>query len=87
MERQTDLQTAAHHPTGSRSASSDGTWRFKSLHVDGEQVPIEQPLFMDISNDGFSASTTCNTVSGDFGSDIMTTLVLCGDEDARTSAT
>lgn len=55
-----------------------GSWRFESLDVDGVRFPIELPLFLDITDDGFSASTTCNWVSGTFGGEIMTTAMGCG---------
>ncbi|MEJ7801640.1 MAG: hypothetical protein WKF60_14045, partial [Ilumatobacter sp.] len=70
---------------GGDAERSTGTWRLVSLSVDGDSVPIEQPLFMDIADDGFRASTTCNTVSGDFGGDIETTAMLCGGDEAMTN--
>ncbi len=65
---------------GVGGADHDGTWLLLSLDVDGVPFAIDRPLFMDITSDGFSAATTCNSQSGDFGGDIMTTLMLCGDE-------
>lgn len=68
---------------GGGDAASDGTWRVISLEVDGEPVEIEQPLFMDITADGFRAATTCNWQSGEFGGEIMSTAMACGG-DANT---
>lgn len=62
---------------GGDGAASEGTWRLVSLEVDGERFEIEQPLFMDITADGFHAATTCNWQSGEFGGEIMSTLMGC----------
>lgn len=70
---------------GGDDALLEGTWRFVSLQVDGEPFEIDQPLFMDITADGFNAATTCNWQSGEFGGDIMSTLLRCGDEAATAS--
>jgi hypothetical protein len=67
---------------GGDDASLEGTWRFVSLQVDGEPFEIDQPLFMDITADGFYAATTCNWQSGEFGGDVMSTAMGCGDEAA-----
>lgn len=57
-------------------------WRFVSLQVDGEAIEIEEPLFLDITDRGFDASTTCNDVSGQFGGELMSTKMACGGADA-----
>lgn len=43
-----------------------GSWRFQSLEVDGVTFPIDRPLFMGITADGFHAETTCNGGLGRF---------------------
>lgn len=62
---------------GGDDAAREGTWRVVSLQVDDEPFEIEQPLYMDITADGFNAATTCNWQSGEFGGDIMSTLMDC----------
>ncbi len=69
-------------PTSGTAATGDdpaweGTWRVVSLQVDGEPFDIDEPLFMDITADGFSAATTCNWQSGEFGGEIMSTAMGC----------
>lgn len=53
------------------------SWRFVSLDVDGEAVAIEQPLFLDVTDDGFNAGTTCNSVTGQFGGELIMTAMGC----------
>lgn len=67
---------------GGNDAALEGTWRVVSLQVGGEPFEIDQPLFMDITDDGFNAATTCNWQSGEFGGRIMSTLAACSDEAA-----
>lgn len=72
---------------GGADEVSPGTWRLVSLTVDGEPFEIDRPLFMDITEDGFRAATTCNWQSGQFGGQIMSTLMACGDETATAGET
>ncbi len=58
------------------------SWRFVSLAVGGEPFPVTEPLFLDITEDGFRAATTCNWASGNFGGEVMSTAMACGDESA-----
>lgn len=68
---------------GGDDAAWQGTWRVASLQVDGEPFEIDQPLFMDVTADGFNAATTCNWQSGEFGGDIMSTLMGCPGDAAE----
>lgn len=71
---------------GADDAASEGTWRVVSLEVDGDPFEIEQPLFMDITADGFHAATTCNWQSGEFGGEFMSTLMGCPGDAAAGEA-
>ncbi|MAT04665.1 MAG: hypothetical protein CL424_06450 [Acidimicrobiaceae bacterium] len=62
---------------GADDAALEGTWRVASLQVDDQPFEIGQPLFMDITANGFNAATTCNWQSGEFGGEIMSTLMGC----------
>jgi hypothetical protein len=64
--------------------TSLGSWRFESLELDGQLIAIERPLFLDITEEGFHASTTCNDVSGHFGGELITTLMACPGEAGET---
>jgi heat shock protein HslJ len=60
-----------------RAASPISSWRFTSLEVDGEPVAVDKPLFLDITDDGFQASTTCNSIGGHFGGELWMTAMGC----------
>lgn len=74
-------------PTAARDSTVDvdipistTTWRFSSLEVDGEAVPVDQALFLDVAQGAFQASTPCNDVGGQFGGDLRSTAMGCPDE-------
>ena len=52
------------------------------MEVGGEAFQVGQPLFLDITEDGFRAATTCNWASGNFGDGVVTTDMGCLDESA-----
>lgn len=72
---------------GGDEVAREGTWRVASLHVDGEPFEIDQPLFKDITADGFNAATTCNSQSGQFGGEITSTDMGCSGDDLRARTT
>lgn len=63
--------------SGHEDAAWEGTWRVASLEVDDQPFEIDEPLFMDITADGFHAATTCNWQSGEFGGEMVSTLMGC----------
>lgn len=68
-----------------RGGSNVESWRFVSLEVEGAPLEVVRPLFLDITEDGFRAATTCNAASGEFGGDVAVTLAVCSDAAARTA--
>jgi hypothetical protein len=62
---------------GDQPAAVVESWRLVSLDVAGQPVQIARPLFLDVTEDGFRAATTCNSVSGQYGGELMTTAMLC----------
>jgi heat shock protein HslJ len=59
------------------AAAPISSWRFTSLEVDGQPVAVDKPLFLDITDDGFEASTTCNSIGGQFGDELWMTAMGC----------
>lgn len=57
------------------------------LRVDGRAFPVDGPLFLDITVEGVSAMTTCNTVSGQFGGEHTSTAMGCPGAHSTGSGT
>jgi heat shock protein HslJ len=59
------------------ASKSLGSWRLVSFAVDGQEFPVDGRLFLEITDEGFSAMTTCNAISGQFVGELMSTAMGC----------
>ena len=72
-------------PGADTSSSAIGDWKFVSLEVDGRPIEILRPLSLGITDSGFRASTTCNSVSGELGVGVVEMTAMGCDGSAGTN--
>ena len=60
--------------------SADGLWLLTQVEIDGQVVPIDQILFLEIEGNTVGGESTCNNFGGTFGGDFSQTAELCVDE-------
>ena len=56
---------------------TDGFWVLSTLEIDGESIPVDEPLFLQIGNRFVDADTVCNSFSGEIGGPFSRTLIGC----------